>query len=54
MYVDAPETNKLVNLVLLKIVIDVAFKLLILNIELIDKLFKLLNIVVDVLFKYDN
>ena len=54
MHVDAPETNKLVKLVLLNIVVDVAFKLLILNIELVDKLFKLLNIVVDVLFKYDN
>jgi hypothetical protein len=36
---------------LLNIVVDVAFKLLIDNIEFVDKLFKLLNIVVDVLFK---
>ena len=31
--------------------VDVAFKLLIDNIEFVDKLFKLLNIVVDVVFK---
>ena len=33
-------------------VVDVAFKLLIDNIELVDKLFRLVNIVVDVKFKY--
>ena len=49
--VDAPKTNKLVKLVLLNIDVDVAFKLLIDNVELVDKLFKLLNIVVDVAFK---
>ena len=32
-------------------VVEVAFKLLIDNIEFVDKLFKLLNIVVDVVFK---
>jgi hypothetical protein len=41
--VDELETNKLVKFVLL-------FKLFIDNIELVDKLFKLLNIVVDVAF----
>jgi hypothetical protein len=35
----------------LNIVIDVAFKLLIDNVEFVDNEFKLLNIVVDVLFK---
>jgi hypothetical protein len=49
--VDDPKTNKFVKLVLFKIVVDVAFKLLIDNVELVDKLFKLLKIVVDVLFK---
>jgi len=49
--VDALETNKLVKLVLLNNVVDVAFKLLIDNIDDVDKLFKLLNIVVDVVFK---
>ena len=39
--VDAPETNKLVKLVLLNNVVDVAFKLLIDKIEDVDKLFKL-------------
>ena len=39
------------KLVLLNIDVDVLFKLLIDNIELVDKLFKLLKIVVDVLFK---
>ena len=34
---------------LLYIVVDVAFKLVIDNVELLDKLFKLVNIVVDVL-----
>ncbi len=42
--VDELETIKLEKLVL-------SFKLLIDNIELVDKLFKLLKIVVDVLFK---
>jgi hypothetical protein len=42
--VDELETIKLVKFVLL-------FKLLIDNVELVDKLFKLLKIVVDVLFK---
>ncbi len=36
---------------LLNIVVDVAFKLLINNLELVEKLFKLLKIVVDVAFK---
>ena len=49
--VDELETNKLVKLVLLNIDVDVLFKLLIDNIELVDKLFKLLKIVVDVAFK---
>jgi hypothetical protein len=49
--VDAPATYKLVKLVLLNNVVDVAFKLLIDNVELVDKLFKLLKIVVDVVFK---
>jgi len=49
--VDALETNKLVKLVLLNIDVDVLFKLLIDNIELVDKLFKLLKVVVDVAFK---
>ena len=49
--VDELETNKLVKLVLLNIDVDVIFKLFIDNIELVDKLFKLLKIVVDVLFK---
>ena len=49
--VDAPDTNKLVKLVLFNNDVDVAFKLLIDNVELVDKLFKLLNIVFDVLFK---
>ncbi len=49
--VDAPETNKLVKFVLFNNDVDVAFKLLIDNIEFDDKLFKLLNIVVDVAFK---
>ena len=39
--VDAPLTYKLVKLVLLNNVVDVAFKLLIPNTELDDKLFKL-------------
>jgi hypothetical protein len=34
--------------------VDVAFKLLIDNVELVDKLFKLLKIVVDVLFKLNR
>ena len=49
--VDAPETNKLVKLVLFNNVVDVLFKLLIDKVELVDKLFKLVNIVVEVLFK---
>ncbi len=49
--VDAPETNKLVKLVLFNNDNDVAFKLLIENVEALDKLFKLVNIVVDVAFK---
>ena len=49
--VDALETNKFVKLVLLNIDVDVAFKLLIDNVELVDNEFKLLNIVVDVVFK---
>ncbi len=40
--VEAPETNKLVKLVLLNKLVDVAFKLLIDNVEFVDKLFKLL------------
>ncbi len=36
---------------LLNIVVDVAFKLLIDNVQFVDKLFKLLKIVVDVVFK---
>ncbi len=36
---------------LLNTVVDVVFKLLIDNVELVDKLLLLLNIVVDVLFK---
>ena len=39
--VDALETNKLVKLVLLNNVVDVAFKFLIDNIDDVDKLFKL-------------
>jgi hypothetical protein len=35
---------------LLKIVVDVVFKLLIFNIELVDNEFKLLKVVVDVAF----
>jgi hypothetical protein len=34
-------------------VVDVAFKLLIDKIEFVDKLFKLLNIVLDVVFTFD-
>jgi hypothetical protein len=49
--VDAPETYKLVKLVLLKISVDIAFKLLIDKIEKVDNEFKLLNVVVDVAFK---
>ena len=41
--VDAPATNKLVKFVLLNIDVDVAFKLLIDNIDDVDKLFKLLK-----------
>ncbi len=37
--VDAPETNKLVKLFLLNVVGDVAFKLLIDNVELVDILY---------------
>jgi hypothetical protein len=44
--VDAPETNKLVKLVLFNNDVLVEFKLLIDNVEALDKLFKLLNIVV--------
>ena len=36
--VDAPETNKLVKLVLFNNVVDVLFKLLIDNVEFVDKL----------------
>jgi hypothetical protein len=46
--VDAPETYKLVKLVLLKMSVDVAFKLLINKIEKVDNEFKLLNVDVDV------
>ncbi len=49
--VDAPETYKLVKLVLLKIEVDFACKLLIANVEKVEDEFKLLNIVVDVAFK---
>ncbi len=34
-------------------VFDVAFKLVIANVEFVDKLFTLLNTVVDVVFKFD-
>ena len=43
-----PVTYKEPNEVLLNIVVDVAFKLLIDNIELVDNELRLLNIVVDV------
>ena len=49
--VDELLTYKLVKLVLLNILVDVAFKLLIDNIELVDNEFKLLNVVVEVVFK---
>jgi hypothetical protein len=49
--VELPETTNLLKFVLFNNVVDVAFKLLIDNIEFVDKLFKLLNIVVDVVFK---
>ncbi len=49
--VDAPETNKLVKFVLFNNDVDVKFKLLIDKVELVDKLFKLLNIVLDAAFK---
>ena len=45
--VDAPETYKLVN-----VVVDVACKFVIFNIELVDNEFKLLNTVVDVACKF--
>ena len=48
--VDALETNKLEKLVLLNIDVDVAFKLFMDNVELVDNDVKLLNIVVDVAF----
>ena len=51
MNVDEPETNKLLKFVLLNILVDVVFKLLIDNVELVDNEFKLLNMVVDVAFK---
>ena len=38
--VDAPETSKLLKIVLLKMVVDVAFKSLINNIEFVDNEFK--------------
>ena len=47
----APEINILVKFVLFNNDVDVAFKLLINKVELVDKLFKLVNIVFDVLFK---
>jgi len=49
--VDEPETNRLLKFVLLKIAVDVAFKLFIDNVEFVDNEFKLLNVVVDVAFK---
>ncbi len=49
--VDAPETNKLVKLVLFNNDELVEFKLLIDNVEALAKLFKLVNIVVLVAFK---
>ena len=48
--VDALLTYKLEKLVLLNNEVDVAFKLLINKIELVDNEFKLVNIVVDVVF----
>ncbi len=44
--VDAPETNKLVKLVLLNNAVDVAFKLSIFNLLYVDNEFELLKIVV--------
>jgi hypothetical protein len=46
--VDAPETNRLLKLVLLNNVVDVAFKSLIDKIDADDNEFKLLNNVFDV------
>ncbi len=42
-HVDAPDTYKLVKLVLLNNDVDVAFKLSIFNFEYVEILFKLLN-----------
>ncbi len=47
--VDAPETNKLVKLVLFNIIVDVNCKFEMFKFECVDNEFKLLNIVVDVL-----
>ncbi len=49
--VDAPETNKLVKLVLLNIVVDVNCKFEMFKFVNVDNEFKSLNIVVDVLSK---
>ncbi len=49
--VDAPDTIKLVKLILLNNEVDVAFKLLLFKTELDDNEFKLVNIIVDVAFK---
>ena len=48
--VDAPVIDKALNTVLLNIVVDVEFKLSIANFVFVEKLFKLLNIVVEVEF----
>jgi len=49
--VDAPETNKLVKLVLSNTVVDVNCKFEMFKFVNVDNEFKSLNIVVDVLFK---
>jgi len=46
-----PVTYKVLNAVLLNMVVDVALRLDIFNVEFVDNEFKLLNIVVDVAFK---
>jgi hypothetical protein len=50
--VAAPTTSKTLILVLLKIVVDVACKFDMFNCVLVEKLFKLLNMVVDVALYY--
>ncbi len=51
--VDAPETNKLVKLVLFNIVVDVDCKFEMFKFEYVDNEFKLLNIDVDVKCKLE-